>query len=271
MRTLGFFLLLAAALPAQEMVPWVKRTPPRPDILSKVGFEQRLNAQAPLDLPFRDEHGRQVRLGEYFGKKPVVLQLVYYKCPMLCTLALNGLLRTFRALPFTAGKEFTAVVVSINPEETPALAAAKKASYLEKYRRPGAEEGWHFLTGPQSSISALAEAVGFRYAYDPKSQQYAHTTGFLVLTPDGRIARYQYGVEYSAADLRLSLVEASNGKIGTPVDQVLLYCFHYDPAEGKYSAAIMNVLRLASAGVLMALVAFIALMIRRDRRREAHA
>jgi protein SCO1/2 len=256
----------------QGIVPWAQRNElpasMQPPVLQKVSIDQQLNAQVPLSLVFRDETGKQVRLGDYFGHRPVVLQLVYYQCPMLCTLAMNGLLRAFRAMQFTAGSQFEAVMVSINPSETPALAAAKKRTYIAEYRRPGAEAGWHFLTGDEPSIKALADSVGFHYAYDPASKQYAHATGFMVLTPQGRVAAYQLGVEYSARDLRLSLVNASSGRIGTPVDRILLYCFHYDPSTGKYSAAVFNIVRAAAIFAVFGLAFGIVLMARRGRRRR---
>jgi protein SCO1/2 len=260
-------LILAFAGPAcsQNLVPWVERQKPRPDLLSKVDFEQRLNAEIPLDLVFRDEHGRARPLSTYFGKRPVVLSLVYYQCPMLCTLALNGEVRAFRALTLSAGREFEAVTVSINPRETPALAAAKKATYLSSYRRAGAAEGWHFLTGSESSIRALASSVGFHYAYDPESGQYAHATGLVVLTPQGRVAAYEFGVEYSPRVLRLSLIDASQGKIGNAVDKVLFYCFHYDPAMGKYSLTVLNLVRGGAIATFAALMAFIVIASRRYR------
>jgi protein SCO1 len=252
------------------IVPWVERKKPRPDLLKKVALDQNLNAQVPLNLKFRDEHGREVRLGDYFGSRPVVLSLVYYQCPMLCTLALNGQLRVYRSLAFNIGDQFDVVTVSINPRETPQLAAAKKAAYLDKYRRPGAERGWHFLTGTDDSIHALASAVGFRYEYDPESKQYAHTTALIVLTPQGRIARYQYGVEYSAKDLRLFLIEASANRIGTPVDAFLLYCFHYDPATGKYSVTILNFVRAGAIATFIGLFTFIVIAARRRRPAVVH-
>ena len=252
-------------------VPWVERSKARPDLLKKVGFDQKLNAQVPLGLVFRDESGHSVQLASYFGRKPVVLSLVYYECPMLCTLALNGQLRLYRGLDFNVGDQFEVITVSINPRETPALAAAKKASYLSRYRRPGADLGWHFLTGAEPAISALTDAVGFHYEYDPVSRQYAHATGLMVLTPEGRIAAYQYGVEYSPADLRLAVIEASEGKVGTPVEQVLLYCFHYDPATGKYSVAIMKLVRASAIATFAALFTFIILASRRRRVRLPQA
>lgn len=265
-RALAFVALAASApLYAQGIVPWVERKKPRPDLLKQVEFEQKLDAQVPLNLVFRDENGRSVPLAVYFGRKPVVLSLAYYECPMLCTLALNGQLRAYRALAFDIGREFEVVTVSINPAEGPTLAAAKKATYLSKYRRPGAGRGWHFLTGTEESIHALAAAVGFHYAYDPESRQFAHATGLMVLTPDGRIARYQYGVEYSANDLRLALIDASSRKIGTPVEKVLLYCYHYDPATGKYSLAVLNLVRAGAIATFTGLFAFIVIAARRRR------
>lgn len=240
-----------------------------PPLLEQVDFEQRLGNQVPLDLVFRDEAGETVRLGDYFQGKPVILTLSYYECPMLCTLVLNGLVSALRVLRFDLGKEFVAINVSFNPRESPELAAAKKATYLKEYRRPGAERGWHFLTGDEGSIRQLTEAVGFRYAWDDKNQQYAHATGLVVLTPGGRIARYFYGVEFSPRDLRFGLIEAADGKIGSPVDKVLLYCFHYDPATGRYSAIAVNSVRIGGVLTLAALVTFIVVMLRRERRSAA--
>ncbi|MCS6817070.1 MAG: SCO family protein [Blastocatellia bacterium] len=237
-------------------------------ILQNVGIDQKLDAQIPLELVFRDEQGRAVSLREYFGEKPVILSLVYYECPMLCTLILNGLLRSLRALPLTVGKEFTVVTVSFDPREGPELAAAKKRTYVQSYGRPEAEAGWHFLTGEQESIRRLTEAVGFRYAFDPQTGQFAHASGIMVLTPQGRVARYFYGIEYAPRDLRLGLIEAAQGKIGSPVDQILLYCYHYDPKTGRYSLLIMNVLRLAGIATVLVLGGFIFVMFRRDRRKK---
>lgn len=237
----------------------------RPAALQGVGIDQRLNEQVPMDLTFRDETGKSVRLGDYFGSKPVILALVYYKCPMLCTLTLNGLERTMRVMPLDVGNQYTVVTVSFDPHETPALAAAKKQEYLAHYERPGGAVGWHFLTGEEPSIHQLTDVVGFHYNYDPQSGQYAHTTGLVVLTPQGKIARYFYGVEFSPRDLRLSLVEASANKIGSPVDEILLFCFHYDPATGKYGLAIMRVIQLAGAVTVLALGSFLARMLVRER------
>jgi len=237
----------------------------RPAALQGVGIDQRLNEQVPLNLMFRDETGKSVRLGDYFGTKPVILALVYYKCPMLCTLTLNGLERSMRVMPLDVGNQYTVVTASFDPHETPALAAAKKQEYLAHYERPGGAAGWHFLTGEESSIHQLTEVVGFHYNYDPQSGQYAHTTGLVVLTPQGRIARYFYGVEFSPRDFRLSLVEASANKIGSPIDEILLFCFHYDPATGKYGLAIMRVIQIAGAVTVLALGSFMTLMLLRER------
>jgi protein SCO1/2 len=233
-------------------------------VLQNISIDQKLNEAVPLELEFRDETGRPVRLHDYFGEKPVILSLVYYDCPMLCTLVLNGLLRSLRALQFDAGKEFNVVAVSFDPRNTPEMAALKRQVYIDEYRRPGAAGGWHFLTGKQESIERLTDAVGFRYKYDPESRQWAHASAIMVLTPEGRLSQYFYGIEYSARDLRLSLVEAAANRIGSPVDKVLLYCYHYDPATGKYGLVIMNVLRIAGLGTVLALGGFVTLMIHRE-------
>lgn len=224
-----------------------------PPVLRDVGIDQKLDNQVPLDLSFRDEAGNDVVLGNYFGQKPVVLVLAYYDCPMLCTLVLNGLLHSLEGLKYNVGQEFQVVTVSFDPSEKPALAAAKKAIYVGLYGRPNASAGWHFLTGEEPSIRELAEAVGFRYNYDPSTRQYVHATGIMVLTPDGRVARYFYGIQYPSGNLRLALVEASQGRIGSPVDQVLLYCSQYDPATGKYSVIISHILKLAALATMLGL------------------
>jgi protein SCO1/2 len=240
-----------------------------PAAFKKVGFDQRLNEQVPLDLQFTDETGKVVRLGDYFGKKPVVLVLAYYECPMLCTLVLNGLTQAMRSIPFTAGREFNVVTVSFNPRETPALAAKKKKNYIASYGRPGADEGWHFLVGKPDAIDALTKAVGFRYVYDPKQDQYIHTSGIMVLTPAGKISRYFYGIRYAPVDLRLGLVEASAEKIGSPVDAILLYCAHYDPETGKYSASILNFVRLGGVMTVVAITGMVWFLLRREARKHA--
>ncbi len=260
-------LALAAPLWAQWETPAVGALPSsskKPAILDQVGIKQRLNQQIPLDATFRDESGRTVRLGDYFGQKPVILALVYYECPMLCTQTLNGLVSALSVLNFDVGNQFEVVTVSFNPKETPKLAAEKKRTYLTRYARPGAEQGWHFLTGDQPSIDALTKAVGFHYAWDPQAQQFAHATAIMVLTPEGRLAQYYYVVEYSPKDLRLGLVEASQKKIGNAVDELLLYCYHYDPTTGKYGAVVTNVLRLAGVITILVLGGFLLLMFRRE-------
>lgn len=236
----------------------------RPPGLANVGIEQHLNEQIPPDLTFRDESGKTVRLGDYFGKRPMILNLVYFNCPMLCGEVLSGLTSTLRVLKFDLGREFEVITVSFDPRETPQIAAEKKKQYLERYGRKGAEQGWHFLTGQQDAIAALTKSAGFQYEYDAKTDQFAHTTAIMVLTPRGKIAQYYYGVEYPPKDLRLGLIEASQNKIGNLVDQVLLYCYHYDPATGKYGAAIMRVVRLAGLATILFLGTFIVIMFRRD-------
>ncbi len=240
-----------------------------PPMLRNVSFDPQLNSAMPLDLAFRDENGRAVRLGDYFGRKPVILALVYYQCPMLCNQVLAGLVSSLRVLSFDAGKEFSVLAVSFNPRETPAMAATKKQDTLERYHRPGAEEGWHFLTGDDSSIAALTQAVGFRYAYDAKTGQYAHASGILVLTPQGRISRCFYGIEYAPRDLRLGLVEASANKIGTPVDHLLLFCYQYNPATGKYGALVIRLVRLGGILAVLGVALAIVLFLRREHSRQA--
>ncbi len=236
-----------------------------PPILRQVSIAQRLNEQIPTDIIFRDENGKAVHLGDYFGKKPVILSLVYFDCPALCTEVLNGELRTMKAISLDLGKDFDAVTVSFEPKDTPALAKAKRDVYAGQYGRPGARENWHFLTGEQSSIDALTQAVGFHYAYDSASRQYAHAAAIMVLTPERRIARYFYGVQYPGRDVRLGVIEAANGKIGTPTDHALLYCYQYDPATGKYGLMVMNVVRAAGVLTVLVLGIFMFVMFRRDR------
>jgi cytochrome c oxidase subunit II len=257
---LSAFCLLVFAAPALAQAG----RPVRP---SDIRFEQRLDSQVPLDLNFRDETGRTVRLGDYFNGKPVILALVYYDCPMLCNQVLNGLARSLKTLSFDAGKEFEVLVVSFNPRETPELAGAKKESYLRDYGRPGGSAGWHFMTGDPKPIGELTKSVGFRYVYDPALNQYAHASGIMVLTPQGRLSRYFYGVEYAPRDLRLGLIEASSGRIGTPVDELLLLCYQYDPATGKYSAAVLNALRVGGALTCLFIVVLLTLLGRKAKRR----
>jgi protein SCO1 len=264
-------VLAALATPASA---WVRDQPSpappaqeSPKILRDVGFDQRLGETVPLDAVFRDESGRTVKLGEYFGARPVVLALAYYECPMLCTVTLNGLASALDVVSFEPGREFEIVTVSFEPTETPELARAKKAAYLRRYKRPGAAAAWHFLTGDAEQIRRLTEAVGFRYAWDETTKQYAHASGVMILTRDGRLARYLYGVEYAPKDLRFSIYEASQGKILSPVDRLLLYCYHYDPELGRYGATVMGTLRVAAVLTLLGIGALIVSL----RRREAAA
>lgn len=268
-RTRPMCLLLALAV-ALAVVAGRARAQevkgPQANLLKQVAFAQNLDAQLPLDTPLRDESGRDVRLGDYFGKRPVIVTFVYYECPMLCKLELADLVRNLKALTMSAGNEFEIVTVSIDPTETPAQARSKKAGYLKRYGRAGAEAGWHFLTGDEAAVRRLTGAAGFRYAYDPVSKQYAHAAGLLIATPRGRIARYLFGLDFPASALRWALIEASAGKIGSPVDKLLLMCFHYDPATGRYSFAIMSVVRLLGVATVLGLGTFMVVMFRRDRR-----
>ena len=263
------FVLVVMTLPAlgQSMTQGIMSPPAnvRPPGLKNVGIEQHLDEQIPPELAFRDETGRSVRLGDYFGKKPVILNLVYYRCPMLCGEVLSGLESALRVLKFDVGKEFDVLTVSFDPRETPAMATKKKAEFLKRYGRPIAADGWHFLTGPQISIDALTKAAGFQYQYDPKTGQFAHSTAIMVLTPEGKIAQYYYGVEYAPKDLRLGLIQASENKIGTLADQVLLYCYHYDPATGKYGAVIARVLQLSGLATVLLLGVLMTVLIRHGR------
>jgi protein SCO1 len=237
-----------------------------PAALQGIGFDQRLNQQAPLDAHFIDESGKSVELGAYFGSKPVILVLAYYQCPRLCTLVLNGLVQGMLEMGLDAGKDFQVVTVSFDPREDWRLAASKKESYLLRYGRPGAAEGWHFLTGEEDQIKRLTDAVGFRFRFDPLQNQFMHASGIMILTPGGKISRYFYDVSYPGRDLRLGLVEASNNKIGSPVDQILLYCFHYDATLGRYSASIMNMIRVMGIGTMLAIGAFVFFLQRRHLR-----
>ena len=239
-----------------------------PRALREIGFEQKLDQPLPLDLPFRDEDGRSVRLGEYFGTRPVVLSFVYYDCPMLCTQIVNALASSLRTMDLTAGQEFDVVLVSFDPRETPALAKQKKAEYLQRYGRPEAAGGWHFLTGEEPAIKQITQAAGFRYVWDEDTKQFAHPSGVIVVTPDGRPARYLFGIEYGPRDLRFALMEASKGRIGSAVDQLLLFCYHYDPMTGRYGFVVMRVLRVAGVATVLAIVAFIFFMVRREKRTQ---
>lgn len=254
------FLLMAACALAQSGLP---------PMLEGVGIEQKLDHQVPLNLNFKDEHGAEVKLQKYFTGKPVILTLVYYECPMLCTEVLNGMVKAMKVMQLSAGKDYDIVTISFNPRETSGLAYDKKQIYLESYNRPGADRGWHFLTGNEDAIHRVTSAVGFKYKYDPAQDQFAHAAAIFVLTPDGRVSRYLYGVEFSARDLRLALVEASEGKIGSPIDQALLFCFHYDPSTGKYSAAVLNFVRLGGILTVLSLSIFIVSMRRKEKREQS--
>jgi protein SCO1/2 len=236
-----------------------------PAPLREIGFDQNLDRQVPLDIPLIDEAGRTVRLGDFFGTRPVVMVFAYYQCPMLCTQVINGLSRALGVLSLAPGQDFEIVTVSFDPRDTPSTAAARKAEYLERYRRPGAAASWHFLTGDPASIERLTSAAGFRYVWDERTAQFAHPSGIVVLTPDGRLARYLFGIEYGPRDLRLALVEASAGRIGSAVDAVLLYCYHYDPLTGRYGLVIRRVIRIGGAATVLALGMFVAIMLRRER------
>ncbi len=242
---------------------FVARASAEPAALQGIGFDQRLNAQVPLQAEFTNDSGKSVRLGEYFGSQPVILVLAYYQCPRLCNMVLNGLVQGMLEMNLEAGRDFQIVTVSFDPREEWQLAAAKKESYLARYGRPGAAAGWHFLTGRDDQIKLLTETVGFRYRFDPAQNQFLHASGIMILTPEGKISRYFYDVNYPGRDLRLGLVEASNHKIGSPVDQILLYCFHYDATLGRYSASIMNMVRLSGITTMIGIGAFVVFLQRR--------
>jgi protein SCO1/2 len=240
-----------------------------PMMVQGVGIDQNLNAQIPLELTFKDDSGQVVRLGQYFREKPVVLALVYYECPGLCDLILNGLTHAMEQISLNVGSDYEVVTVSFNPRETWQLANAKKSNYIEKYKRPAAlantKAGWHFLVGDQASIKSLADTVGFHYNYDPISKQFAHASGIFLLTPEGKIARYFYGIDYKPRDFRLGLVEASANKIGSTADQVLLFCYHYDPMTGKYGMTIKRVTQVLGTATALGLFGFVFIMLRRER------
>lgn len=238
------------------------------NLQQRIGIDQKLGDQLPLDLPFVDSDGNPVHLRDYFADKPIILSLVYFDCPMLCTQVINSLLRAMNVLSFGAGTEFDVLTISIDPGETPELANAKKIEYLKNYRGREGSTGWHFLTGDQQQIDQLAAAVGFRYEYDEPTDQYIHASGIMVLTPEGKLARYFYGIDYPPRDLRWGLVEAADGAIGNPVDQLLLLCYSYDPMTGKYGLYIRNSLRIGGLATILALGSFIVVMLRRERRGE---
>jgi protein SCO1 len=235
-----------------------------PQPLKDVTFEQRLGSTLPLDARFRDEAGRDVALGDYFGKRPVVLAFVYYSCPMLCTQVLNGVSSAVKVMPFAPGSDFDVVYVSFDPRDTPATAADKKQAQLEDYKQTPTAAGWHYLTGDEASIRRVTNAAGFSYRWDESSGQFAHVSGVVVATPDGMLSRYFYGVEYSPKELRMAIVESGKGQVGSLIDQLLLYCYHYDPATGRYGVIAMNLVRLGGAVTVVLLGGFIWLMRRRE-------
>ncbi len=243
-----------------------------PSLLQKVGIDQKLNSQLPLDAEFKDENGNAVKLGDYFGKgKPVVLALVYYECPMLCNEVLNGLTGSLKGISFDAGKDFDVVAISFDARENERadLTKNKKASYMARYGRAGAEKGWHFLTGEQSEIDKVTQAVGFNYQFDEKSNQFAHAGGIMVATPEGKLSRYLYGIDYSPKDLKFSLMDSAQSKIGNPVEQLYLYCFHYDPSSGKYGLAILSVLRLLAVATLLGIGGLLIVFWRYNKNKAA--
>ena len=258
-------LFAAAPRACAQLSDPVQSVGVRPELLKEVGIDQKLNQSIPLDLTFRDEHGNTVPLGKYFGQKPVVLSLVYYGCPMLCTQVLSGMEASLRNISLNIGEDYNVVTVSIDPSEGSNLARVKQELYTGVYGRPGAAEGWHFLTGDEANIKKLADAVGFRYAYDPDSKQFAHASAIFVLTPEGKLSKYFYGITYPSRDVRLGLVEASEGKIGTPVDAVMLFCYHYDPNTGKYGLLVSRLIRGGGALTVLVLGIAMFMMFRNER------
>ncbi len=240
-----------------------------PVALQQIRFDQRLDQQLPLDAEFKDEQGATVRLGDYFGARPVVVAFVYYECPMLCNQILNGLVSGIGVLDQTVGEDFDVVAISFDARETPVQAAAKKATYVDAYKRPGSERGWHFLTGDETTIKRVTDTAGFQFAWDAATQQFAHASGVIVATPEGKLSRYLFGIEYPPRDLKFALMESSAGRIGSVVDQVLLYCYHYEPATGSYSLVAMNAVRLGGLVTMVALFGFVGISLRRDSRARA--
>jgi protein SCO1/2 len=261
------FFAAPAAVRAQGLAPDDAGDPAKakPGLLSKIGIDQHLNQQVPLDLTFTDETGHEVPLSTFFGKRPVVLAMVYYECPMLCTQVLNGMVAALGVINFDVGREYDVIAVSINPKEGPGLAAQKKQAYLERYKRPQTAAGWHFLTGKEENIQRLASAVGFRYAFDEHIQQYAHGAGIEILTPKGVLSKYFYGIEFSARDIRFGLIEASDEHIGSPIDDALLLCYHYDPSTGKYGTAVIDAVRIGAVATVLAFLTFLFVSLRKER------
>jgi protein SCO1/2 len=261
-------LALAPSTARGQAAPQVENLPSLP---ANVGFDQNIGQKVPLATTFRDETGKAVTLGDYFGKKPVILSFAYFTCPMLCGLSLQGLSSSLKGMNLDAGRDFEVLTVSFDPRETPEMARAKKENALSRYGRAGAAAGWHFLTGDEHAIAELTRVAGFRYEWDAASQQYAHATGVVVLTPDGQIARYLFGVEYAPRDLRLSLVEATEGKLGNVVDQLLLLCYHYDPKAGRYGAVAIGTMRAGGALTVLGLGVFVIVSARRERKPRKQA
>jgi protein SCO1/2 len=271
MLTAALMAMAVTGAGAQSNVPGVN--PPAsapssqtPSVLTEVRFDQRLNERLPLETRFKDEEGREVALGDYFGTKPVVLAFVYYECPMLCTQVLNGLTTSLTVLTETVGREFDVVAISFDARETPALANGKKKSNLDRYKRPESAAGWHFLTGDEAAITTVTEAAGFKFVWDEQTQQFAHPSGIVVVTPEGTLSRYFFGIEYAPRDVKFALMESSAGRIGSAVDQLLLYCYHYDPASGSYGFVAMGAVRIGGALTVLALVGFVVVSIRREMR-----
>jgi protein SCO1 len=235
-------------------------------VVSQVGFDQKLGVQLPLALRFRDDSGRELLLGDLFGRKPVILVPVYYGCPLLCNQLLTGLTRGIKPVSLDAGRDFEVVAFSIDPEETSALAGKKKAAYLERYDRPGAASGWHFLTGDRASIASLAEAIGFRYTYNPRTKLFAHAAGIVIVTPDGRVGRYFYGIDFPPKELQAELERARAGRVGNPIGRLLLLCYDYDSATGKYTLSIVRLIRVLGTTTALTLAGFLVVMFRREAR-----
>jgi protein SCO1 len=262
------FAITAPELARGQDVPRAQELDTPGTVVSRIGFDQKLSEPLPLDCRFRDDSGREIALGELFGRRPVIVVPVYYRCPLLCNQTLSALTRSLKPLSLDAGKDFEVVAISIDPEESPELASRKKAAYLERYDRPGTGSGWHFLTGDQASIAAVAESIGFRYTYNPQTKLYAHAAGIVVVTPDGRLSRYYYGIDYPAKDLQAELKRAGSGRIGSPASGLLLFCYDYDAATGKYTLSILRLTRVLCVATVLALASFLFVMFRRDRLRR---
>lgn len=265
-RALGACVILLLALCVAGNAQPASQRPP---VLRDVNIDQLLNNQVPLDLEFRDETGKTVRLQEYFNDKPVILSLVYFDCPQLCTMELTGLLGCFKTLPMMAGKDFVSVTVSFDPREKPELARAKKEEYIRRLAKPEAAAGWHFLTGDEAQIEALTRSVGFRFVWDPVTKQYAHSSGIIILTPQGKVSRYFFGIEYAPRDVRFGLIDASQGRIGSLADQIILYCYQYDPERGTYGLVMTRLLRIFGGVTIVALVALILFLRRKEKQKQA--